>query len=1057
MDPRPSHRLFSDSKDPLGTGSFLLLPFTPMRATPLLPVLLLCAFLSHADGATGKVDFNRDVRPILADNCFACHGFDAKKREADLRLDTPDGAHALRDGTQAFKPGDPAQSEALRRILSKDADEVMPPPKSHKKLSAAQVGTLRQWVAEGAAYKKHWSFEPVVKPQVPAANPPVAAVDAFLGAELKSHGLRPSPEAGREQLLRRATLDLTGLPPTAAEVDGFLADAAPSAYERVIDRLLASPRYGEHMARGWLDAARYADTHGLHLDNERSMWPYRDWVVRAFNENLSFDQFTTWQIAGDLLPNATREQLIASGFNRCNVTTGEGGSIAEEWLFRYAVDRTETTMAVWMGLTAGCAVCHDHKFDPITAKDFYSMYAFFNSAADPAMDGNILLTPPVLQLATPEQEKQLKELDAQISTVKKAVKEAITKVDYVDPATLVPPPPIQTGETVWFEDAFPANAKVESSGEPTHLVSGPDTLVHSGKSALRRKARGVAQDSFTKGASFAIPPNGVISVWCHLDPQDQPKAVMLQFHVGGWNHRAVWGEEGAIPFGKVRTPEKVKVGGLPEAGQWVQLKVPAEKLGLKPGMKVDGFAFTQFDGTVHWDRLAIEHRIEPAKDVQWSWKAWSEKKQGTRVEELPQDLQTLVRGKKAADWTPAEVTRIKDWWLENEYQGARDLVDGVRGERLALEARKKTLSEQIPSTLVMADLPQARPAHLMVRGQYDKPGEKVGRATPAVFPALKAEGEPTRLDLARWLLSPENPLTARVTVNRLWQQFFGTGLVKSANDFGTQGDPPSHPELLDWLAATFRESGWDTKQLVRLLVTSAAYRQSAAVTPALIARDPENRWLARGPRFRLDAEVIRDNALFVSGLLNPAIGGKAVRTYQPDNIWEPVGFSGSNTARYSRDKGDALYRRSLYTFWKRTAPPPSMSTFDAPARESSCLRRDRSNTPLQALVLMNDIQHVEAARAFAERILKEGGTTSEERVRFAWRTVLSRRPTTEEAAIVQDVLQKHAERYAAAPAAAAGLVSFGESKPDAGLKPEELAPWTLVANLVLNLDETLNK
>jgi mono/diheme cytochrome c family protein len=405
-----------------------------MRAHPLLPAWLFLLPLLPAQAAPRKVDFNRDVRPILSDNCFSCHGFDAKKREAELRLDTPEGAYATHDGVQAFKPGDPGQSEALRRILAQDPDEVMPPPKAHKKLTPAQVDTLRRWVEEGAVYQRHWSFEPLLKPTPPAAPPSVSPVDSFLRAELATHGLSPAPEAPREQLIRRVTLDLTGLLPTPAEVEAFLADGTPGAYERVVDRLLGSPRYGEHMARPWLDAARYADTHGLHLDNERSMWPYRDWVVKALNENLSFDQFTTWQLAGDLLPNATREQRIASGFNRCNVTTGEGGSIAEEWLFRYAVDRTETTMGVWMGLTAGCAVCHDHKFDPFTAKDFYSMYAFFNSAADPAMDGNILLTPPVLQLATPEQEKQVAELDSQISAKKSAIREAIAKIDYTDPA-----------------------------------------------------------------------------------------------------------------------------------------------------------------------------------------------------------------------------------------------------------------------------------------------------------------------------------------------------------------------------------------------------------------------------------------------------------------------------------------------------------------------------------------------------------------------------------------------------------------------------------------------
>jgi hypothetical protein len=1027
---------------PLSLGAFLV---------PLwLGAPLLAAEPSH-------VDFNREVRPILSDHCFSCHGFDAKKRKADLRLDTAEGAYAVKDGVQAVKPGNPDQSALIQRILSTDPDEVMPPPESHKKLTPAHIATLRRWIAEGAVYRKHWSFEAPVKPPVPAAGPGIAPVDAFLRTELLRNGLRPNPEASREQLLRRVTLDLTGLPPTPAEIDAFLKDTSGEAYGRVVDRLLSSVRYGEHMARYWLDAARYGDTHGMHLDNERSMWPYRDWVVKAFNDNLPFDQFTTWQLAGDLLPNATLEQRVASGFNRCNVTTGEGGSIGEEWLFRYAVDRTETTMAVWMGLTAGCAVCHDHKFDPITAKDFYSMYSFFYSAADPAMDGNILLTPPVLSLASPEQEKRLKELDKGIDGAQKAILEAIAKLDYTDPATQNPPPPPISGESVWFEDAFPAGARVESSGSPTTFVSADQGPVQSGQRALKRKARGVEQDFYVKGPAFTIPPGGMLSVWCQIDPEDQPKAIMLQFHVGGWNHRAVWGEEGAIPFGRVRTPERVTMGKLPEAGSWVRLEFPAEKLGLKPGMKVDGFAFTQFDGTVYWDRLAIKHNVHPEKDPQWSWEAWKKKNQGTKVNELPNDLQNIVRGKKPETWDAKEAGRLKAWWLENEYQGARELVEGPRAEKLALEARKKDLVNTIPSTLVMADLPKPRQAHIMERGQYDKPKEPVSRSTPEVFPPLPKKEEYNRLDLSAWLVSPENPLTARVSVNRFWQQFFGVGLVKTTNDFGSQGEPPSHPELLDWLAVTFREEGWDIKRLVRMLVTSAAYRQSAAATPELLAKDPENRLLARGPRFRLDAEVLRDSALFVSGLLNPKVGGKGVRTYQPDNIWEPVGFSGSNTARYIRDNGDALYRRSLYTFWKRTAPPPSMTTFDAPARESFCLRRERSNTPLQALVLLNDIQHVEAARNFAQRILKEGGQSDSERLAFAWRFTIGRTPSDSEAALVLATLEKQRARYQTATEDAAKLVSFGESKPAADLPAPELAAWTLTANLLLNLDEALNK
>ncbi len=1032
----------------------------PSVNLPSLAALLLIAASGQPTtraAANEPVDFNRDIRPILSDNCFSCHGFDAKKRKADLRLDTAEGAYAVKDGVQAVKPGSPDQSAIIQRILSKDPDEVMPPPDSHKKLTPQQIETLRRWIVAGAPYRKHWSFETPIKPPTPNAPAGTAPIDAFLRHELAKNGLTPNPESSKEQLIRRVTLDLTGLPPTPAEIDGFLADQSAEAYHRVVDRLLSSNRYGEHMARYWLDAARYGDTHGLHLDNERSMWPYRDWVVKAFNENLPFDQFTIWQLAGDLLPNATRDQRVASGFNRCNVTTSEGGSIADEWLFRYAVDRTETTMAVWMGLTAGCAVCHDHKFDPITSKDFYSMYSFFYSAADPAMDGNILLTPPVLQLATPEQEAELKNLDQSIAEKQKAAREILAKIQYTDPASLTPPPAAQTNESVWFEDAFPTGAKVESSGGPTAFITANQGPVHSGTRALKRSATGLAQDFYASGPSFTIPANGTFSVWCQLDAAAPPKAIMVQFHSGGWKHRAVWGQHETIPFGTPNTPEKVLLGNLPELGKWTRLEFPADKLGLKPGTKVDGFAFTQFDGTVYWDHLALSHKTDPAKDPAWSLEAWKRKNQGTRVNELPNDLQTIVRGKKPEEWSEKDAQRIKDWWLENVYQEARPLVEKVKSERVALEAKKKTLTETIPTTLVMADLPQPRQAHIMERGQYDKPKDKVSRSTPEAFPPLPKKETYTRIDLAEWLLSKDNPLTTRVTVNRFWQQFFGTGLVKSASDFGSQGDTPSHPELLDWLSVTFREDGWDTKRLVRMLVTSAAYRQSAATTPALLAKDPENRLLARGPRFRLDAEVLRDSALFVSGLLNPKIGGKGVRTYQPDNIWEPVGFSGSNTARYTRDSGEALYRRSLYTFWKRTAPPPSMTTFDAPPRESFCVRRERSNTPLQSLVLMNDIQHVEAARNFAQRILTEGGTTDPERLAFAWRCTTGRTPSPTESQLVLETLKKQRARYLSAPEDATKLITFGESKPASTLAAPELAAWTLTANLLLNLDETLNK
>ena len=1034
-----------------------------LRSLSALPGFLLCfAALSAARGQNQTaLDFNRDIRPILSDNCFACHGFDAKKRKADLRLDVLAGATADLGGHQAVKPGQPGASELVARILSTDPEEMMPPPDSHKKLSQSQIETLRRWISEGAPYAQHWAFEPPAR----AALPPHPSfpgwgrspVDRFLGSRLTAESLAPAPEADRATLIRRLTLDLTGLPPTPQEVAAFLADPAPDAYGKLVDRLLQSQRYGEHMARYWLDAARYGDTHGLHLDNERAMWPWRDWVVRAFNDNLPYDQFTGWQIAGDLLPGATQDQKIASGFNRCNVTTSEGGSINEEFLFRYAVDRTDTMISVWMGLTGGCAVCHDHKFDPLTQKEFYQLYAFFYSAADPAMDGNILLTPPVLRLVSPEQKAQIEGFDKEIAALRTSLQQAVAKASYVDPATLTPPPAPREEDTVWLDDAFPAGAKVESSGGgPTTFVEAAKGPVLSGGRALQRTANGVGQDFYASGAAdLTVPAGATFFVNAYLDPANPPGAIMIQFHTDGWKHRAVWGQEALIAFGKANTPEKVVMGGLPKAGEWVRLEVPAEKMGLKAGMKIKGFACTQHGGTVTWDRLGVRSRIDPVNDPRWSYAAWDKAFTAKPLKDFPQEITQILRGVALKDRSPAQLKTLKEYYLENHCDALADALDPIRSKLVPVEQKKKAAEDAVPATFIMADLPQMREANVMSRGQYDKPAEKVNRGTPAFLPALPAKQAYDRRDLAAWLTAPEHPLMARVTVNRLWQQFFGVGLVKTANDFGAQGEPPSHPELLDWLAVEFRESGWDVKGFIRTLVTSAAYRQSSLVTPEQLARDPENRLHARGARFRLDGEVIRDQALYVAGLLNPQIGGRGVNPYQPENIWEPVAYSGSNTRFFKQSTGPDLYRRSLYTFWKRTAPPPAMTTFDAPSREASCLRRERSNTPLQALVTMNDIQHIEAARAFAARILQEGGATEQARLDWAFRNVVARSPSPEESRIVAAALHQHGTRYAADPDVAAKLIAVGESKPPADIPPPELAAWTLVANLLLNMDETL--
>jgi hypothetical protein len=1037
-------------------GNFLRMS-APVLRIAALSWLLVPTLLR----ASEEPSFNRDIRPILSDNCFSCHGFDSKKRKAGLRLDVPEGAHTPnKDGLVAFKPGDPAGSEGWKRILTADPDDVMPPPDSHKQLTAEQKDTLKRWIEAGAVYQKHWAFETPVRPPVPpeqatsqgaaSANP----IDRFLRKRLAAERLEATPEAPRETLIRRLSFDLRGLPPTPSEVDEFLADHQPVAYERVVDHFLASPQYGEHMGRHWLDVARYADTHGLHLDNERQMWAYRDWVVKAFNRNLGFDRFTIEQLAGDLLPEADTEQLIATGFNRCNVTTAEGGAIDEEWIFRYAVERTSTTVQAWMGLTAGCAVCHDHKFDPISNREFYSLYAFFHSAADPAMDGNALRTVPTVQIKSDENQRRLAELDRVLGETESRLTNAVTRLTYTDPATLPTPPPALEEEAVWFDDDPPAGAK---ASEPPTYVSAESGKVFSGAKAIRRDSTGVSQDVFESDTGLGtVPANARLFVNVYLDPANPPKAVMIQWRRGGWDHRAVWGNPDFVEWGEKGKGSRYPAGPLPPTGQWTRLEVPAEKVDLKAGDTLKGLAFTQDGGRVYWDKAGAAGRIEPAVDPLWSLAVWTKQNDGKDVKDFPGPIRKIFKDVATTNRTPEHLSQLRDYYVTYVCTETKRALESLSTPFTKAKKERDDYNDSILQSFIWRDLEKPRDSFVMMRGQYDKPGDRVTRAVPAVFPALRPRGpSPDRLDLAQWLLSPEHPLTARVTVNRFWQQFFGVGLVRSSDDFGSQGTPPTHPELLDWMAVNFRESGWDVKALVRLMVTSAAYRQHARVTPEVLNRDPENLFLARGPRFRLDAEQLRDNALFVSGLLDPTMGGKGVKPYQPPNIWEPVGFVGSNTRDYKQDTGSALYRRGLYVFLKRTAPPPFLSTFDAPNREQFCTRRERSNTPLQALQLLNDVQYFEAARGLAGRMLLEGGKTTAERLTFGYRTVLARTPSPEELHVVTEALDQHLARYVADPAAARAAVTFGESKPPAGLPETELAAYTLAANLLLNLDETI--
>ncbi|NOS69784.1 MAG: DUF1553 domain-containing protein [Verrucomicrobia bacterium] len=1041
---------------------------TLLRRTLALVATSGLVVASPAAHPSAKIDFNRDIRPILSDNCYACHGPDAGKRKAGLRLDLKEGALTkLKSDNFAIVAGQPKKSSMVERITTKDDDERMPPLKTGKQLTAKQIGLLKRWIAEGAEWKAHWSFikperppAPTVKNKQSARNP----IDSFILARIEKEGLRPAKEADKATLIRRVTFDLTGLPPTPDEVDAFLADTKADAYERLVDRLLQSPRYGEHEARYWLDVVRYGDTHGLHLDNERSMWPYRDWVVGAFNRNEPFNEFTTEQLAGDLFPSPTREQKIASGFNRCNVSTGEGGAIDDEFYVRYAVDRTETAATVWMGLTVGCAVCHDHKFDPISQKEFYQLYSFFNNFNEKAMDGNVLLPPPMMKLPTPEQETKLKQLDESIAASEKQIRDETAKIVYSEPERKPDPSTNGSGDFVWVEDEFPNGAKVEGGGESGAVKWIEDPKAYAGKRAISRTDKGLAQDFFTQAIQPLIVGNGdKLFAYVYLDPANPPKTIMLQYHTSDWLYRANWGDEDVIPWGSKGTASKLLMGPLPKTGEWVRLEIDAARLELKPGTKIDGMAFTQFGGTVYWDHAGMV-TATPQQDFSGvSQVVWEDQEKSHEKKDLPKDVSAALKvGADKRDDTQKEA--LRGYYLANVYSPARATFEPLIKARNETRKQRDDLENSLPATMISQEMEKPRGAFILKRGQYDQRGDSVPPGVPAVLPALTSGTSTNRLDLARWLVSPEHPLTARVTVNRFWQQFFGTGLVKTSGDFGAQGESPSHPKLLDWLACEFMQPSsspasthsWDVKHLLRLIVTSATYRQNSAVTPKVLQIDPANRLLAHGPRFRLDAEMIRDNALFVSGLLNEKRGGRGVRPYQPSGIWEAVGYTSSNTAKFEQDHGDALYRRSLYTFWKRTAPPPYLITFDAPSREKYCTRRERTDTPLQALVTMNDPAYVEAARHLSARMLEEK-TNEDDRLNFGFRLVTSRQPSADEKSVLQGALKKYLAKYQSDKEAAKKLIAVGESPVNEKLNPSELAAYTMVASLLLNLDETLNK
>ncbi len=1034
---------------------------------PLFLIATSAAFADDPPKTEPKIDYNRDIRPILADNCYACHGPDEKKRKRKLRFDVRESAVAeLGDSLHAIIPGKSADSALIDRVTDQDPDRHMPPAKTGKNLTPQQIETLRAWIDQGAPYALHWAFVPPIKPEPPKVGDaapsgwPRNPIDNFILARLVREGLHPSPEADKTTLIRRVTLDLTGLPPTPAEVDAFLSDKSPDAYEKVVDRLLASPRYVEHMARYWLDAARFGDTHGLHLDNYREIWPYRDWVINAFNQNKPYDQFLVEQLAGDLLPSATLDQQIATGYIRCHVTSSEGVAIEEEFYTRNVVERVDGFGTVFLGMTVGCARCHDHKFDPLKQKEYYQFFAYFNNLDGPALDGNAALPPPVVKSPTAEQRAALEKMNQKIADIQKRIGDEAAKVPYEE-ADAQASAPQAPADYVWIDDDLPPGAQPAPEGGANHAwnwVEGGKQPVLSGKKSLMHKGAGLSQFVFTGAAPGLRCGDGdKLFAYVFLDPADPPKEIMLQWNSGDWKHRAYWGDN-LIEFGKDKTTERVSMGPLPKVGEWVRLEVEAAEVGITPALVLNGWAFTQHGGTVFWDKAGVFTRTPQGTGQYFdSLSAWLQTEKAFGGAGLPKEVQGLILLDPARR-TDAQKKQLRDYFIGHACSKTRDQFAPLLRQIAEVDNEKAELDKQVPSTLIFKERADIKPAYILKRGEYDKKLDQVYRGTPAFLPPLPADAPKNRLGMARWLIAPNHPLTARVEVNRLWQQVFGVGIVKTTEDFGTQGEAPTHPELLDWLAVQFREDSWDVKKMMKRLVISATYRQSSHSTKEQLAKDAANRLYSHGPRFRLDAEELRDQALAVSGLLVEKIGGPSVKPPQPAGLWEAVGYSGSNTVHFVADSGnEKVHRRGMYTFWKRTAPPPEMSLLDAPSREFCTVRRERTDTPLQALMMLNDPQYFECSRAMAERTIREGGATPEERLAFLFQLATSRKPDAREMAELLANYKDQLAEFTRDVEAAKKLIAVGESKPDALLNPSELAAYTMAANLILNLDEVITK
>ncbi len=1024
-----------------------------------------------AEEPVRPVDFDRDIRPILSDKCFTCHGPDEQQRASGLRLDVRESAFAARDGKMAIVPNDLNASLLHQRITSTDADQKMPPKDSGQELSEAEIQLLTRWIQEGAKWTEHWAFLRPTKLALPRLEEQQwcnNAIDHWVLQRLQQEDLKPSEAADRRTLIRRVTLDLTGLPPTPAEVEAFLADQSPNAYETVVDRLLASPRFGEHMAATWLDAARYADTSGYQNDGPRSMWRWRDWVIEAFNSNMPFDQFTVEQIAGDLLENASLNQRIATGFNRNHRGNSEGGIIAEEYQVEYVVDRVDTTATVWLGLTMGCARCHDHKYDPIRQTEFYKVFAYFNNVPESGRalkEGN---SPPMISAPRPFEEERMRELDQQIQTTESQIREldaTLTETQRNWEHRVATDSDIDWSVTDGLVNHMAFDLSLYDQARKMDSVfdvtSSPYSLGVAGHSIEFRNGSFVnAGDT----ASFGYMDKFSIAFWLRAEeangtvisrmtPVEEGAGYSLQLRDGllqvnlinRWLDDAIRLESRQpLPLNKwchvtmtydgsrVARGVQVYVNGQP-----FEMNITLDRINQTFALPLEtlriGGGASPFTGAI--DDVRIYNRDVSASEAE--------------LIAVAQSISDILRMKPEMR-TAAQQKKLTQYFIL--HHASTDIRDAHLSLR-KLQHERRVFEENLPTVMVMEEMTTPRKAHVLIRGQYDHPGEEVQPGIPAVFPPIPENVPNNRLGFARWLVNPQHPLTARVAVNRIWQQYFGQGLVRTTEDFGSQGDRPSHPELLDWLAVEFVESGWNINAMHKLIVMSSTYRQSSGVSSELLRIDPDNLLLARGPRRRLPAEAIRDQALFLSGLLNEQLGGPSVNPYQPDGLWKEI----ATITDYPQSHGPDLYRRSLYSFWKRTVAPPTMVTLDASSREACVVQRSRTNTPLQALALMNDVTFVEAARVFAQRMMTECADDPAQQISQAFMMATARQPRSEELSILQRSYDRNLNAYESDPEAAKQLIHSGEFAVNADLNPAKLAALTTVISLILNLDEVVTK